>query len=32
MLKTLQQGYTKEYQELIRKYFEGLEKTEKLVY
>ncbi len=32
MLKALEQGYAKEYQELIRKYFEELEKTEKSIY
>jgi len=30
--KALEQGYSKDYQELIRKYFEELEKTEKSVY
>ncbi|MBN1398220.1 MAG: hypothetical protein JXA06_09350 [Bacteroidetes bacterium] len=30
--KALEQGYTKDYQVLIRKYFEKLEKTEKSVY
>jgi hypothetical protein len=29
LLKALEQGYSKDYQELIRKYFEGLEKSEK---
>ena len=29
LLKALEQGYSKDYQELIRKYFEELEKTEK---
>lgn len=28
LLKALQQGYSKDYQELIRKYFEALQKTE----
>ncbi len=28
LLKALEQGYSKDYQELIRKYFESLEKTE----
>lgn len=32
LLKALEQGYSKDYQELIRKYFEELEKTEKLVH
>lgn len=32
LLKALEQGYSKDYQELIRKYFEELEKTEKSVY
>jgi hypothetical protein len=32
LLKALEQGYSKDYQELIRKYFEELEKTEKPVY
>jgi hypothetical protein len=32
LLKALEQGYSKDYQELIRKYFDELEKTEKLVY
>ncbi len=31
LLKALEQGYSKDYQELIRKYFEELEKTEKSV-
>ena len=31
LLKALEQGYSKDYQELIRKYFEKLEKTEKSV-
>jgi hypothetical protein len=30
LLKALEQGYSKDYQELIRKYFEELEKTEDL--
>jgi hypothetical protein len=30
LLKALEQGYSKDYQELIRKYFEELEKSEKL--
>jgi hypothetical protein len=30
LLKALEQGYSKDYQELIRKYFEELEKTESL--
>jgi hypothetical protein len=30
MLKALQQGYSKDYQELIRKYFEELQKAEKV--
>ncbi|MGD1043905.1 MAG: DUF4175 family protein [Bacteroidota bacterium] len=32
LLKALEQGYSKDYQELIRKYFEELEKTKKLVH
>jgi hypothetical protein len=28
LLKALEQGYSKDYQELIRKYFEQLQKTE----
>jgi hypothetical protein len=32
LLKALEQGYSKDYQELIRKYFEGLEKSEKSVH
>ncbi|MGA3285961.1 MAG: DUF4175 family protein [Bacteroidota bacterium] len=32
LLKALEQGYSKDYQELIRKYFEELEKTEKSAY
>jgi hypothetical protein len=32
LLKALEQGYSKDYQELIRKYFEELEKTEKSVH
>jgi hypothetical protein len=32
LLKALEQGYAKDYQELIRKYFEELEKSEKSVY
>ena len=32
LLKALEQGYSKDYQDLIRKYFEELEKTEKLVH
>jgi hypothetical protein len=32
VLKALEQGYSKDYQELIRKYFEELEKSEKSVY
>jgi hypothetical protein len=32
LLKALEQGYSKDYQELIRKYFEELEKSEKLVH
>jgi argininosuccinate lyase len=28
LLKALQQGYSKDYQELIRKYFDALQKTE----
>jgi DNA repair exonuclease SbcCD ATPase subunit len=32
LLKALEQGYSKDYQELIRKYFEELEKSEKSVY
>ncbi len=31
LLKALEQGYSKDYQDLIRKYFEELEKSEKLV-
>ena len=29
LLKAMNQGYSKDYQELIRKYFEQLQKTEK---
>jgi hypothetical protein len=32
LLKALEQGYSKDYQELIRKYFEELEKSEKAVH
>jgi hypothetical protein len=32
LLKALEQGYAKDYQELIRKYFEELEKSEKSVH
>jgi hypothetical protein len=32
LLKALEQGYSKDYQELIQKYFDELEKTEKSVY
>ena len=32
LLKALEQGYSKDYQELIRKYFEELEKSEKFVH
>jgi hypothetical protein len=32
LLKALEQGYSKDYQELIRKYFEELEKSEKSVH
>ena len=32
MLKALEQGYSKDYQELIRKYFEELQKSEKSVH
>ena len=32
LLKSLEQGYSKDYQELIRKYFEELDKSEKLVH
>jgi hypothetical protein len=32
LLKALEQGYTKDYQELIRRYFNELEKIEKSVY
>lgn len=32
LLKALEHGYSKDYQDLIRKYFEELEKTEKTVY
>jgi hypothetical protein len=32
LLKALEKGYSKDYQELIRKYFEELEKSEKSVH